>query len=100
MWSTGLTLTPTHPSHPSHHLHPFLGLTSIPSRWVGEEDWTYTGTFSLPTSALDVAKAELDVEGLDTVAEVVLNGVHIGSSTNMFVRCFIRDEPYTCCVLV
>ena len=56
---------------------------------MGEEDWTYTGTFPLPTAALAVAKAELDFQGLDTVAEVVLNGVHIGSSTNMFVRCDI-----------
>jgi beta-mannosidase len=53
---------------------------------VGEEDWTYTGVFTLTASQLDTATAELDCEGLDTVAEVVINGVQIGSAANMFVR--------------
>ena len=55
-------------------------------RWVGDEDWTFTGQFQLSSSQLDAAKIELDCEGLDTVAEVLINGIHIGDASNMFVR--------------
>ena len=56
------------------------------NRWVGDEDWTYTGQFQLSTSQLVASKIELDCEGLDTVAEVSINGIHVGSASNMFVR--------------
>ena len=63
-------------------IHPFLEK----NRWVGDEDWTYTGQFQLSTSQLVASKIELDCEGLDTVAEVSINGIHVGSASNMFVR--------------
>ena len=61
-----------------------MGFTS--NRWVGEEDWTYRGNFRLLRSHLDADKIELDCEGLDTVAEVSINGVHVGNASNMFSR--------------
>ena len=57
--------------------------------WVGEEDWSYSGQFLLTTDQLEVTTAQLDCHGLDTVAEVVVNGVHVGSAANMFVRYLI-----------
>ena len=45
-----------------------------------------TGQFQLSTSQLEASKIELDCEGLDTVAEVFINGIHIGNASNMFVR--------------
>ena len=74
-----------------------MGFTS--NRWVGEEDWTYTGNFRLLRSHLDADKIELDCEGLDTVAEVSINGVHVGNASNMFSRweplwkhCYIQSD--------
>ena len=49
--------------------------------------WLYTRTFTAP--AVDVAsgaKAELVFEGIDTLADVFLNGEKIGESANMFVE--------------
>ena len=55
-------------------------------RWVAQQDWTYTGMFSLSREQLEVSMIELDCHGLDTVANVVINGLEIGKSLNMFVR--------------
>ena len=55
-------------------------------RWVAKEDWTYRGVFTVDKLLLEESMIELDCHGLDTVANVVLNGVEIGGSNNMFVR--------------
>merc|ERR1719239_564045 len=64
----------------------YYRFNDVEYRWVGDEDWTYTGQFQLSSSQLEAAKIELDCEGLDTVAEVSINGIHIGNASNMFVR--------------
>merc|ERR1719447_1810280 len=64
----------------------YYRFNDVEYRWVGEEDWTYTGQFQLSVSQLEAAKIELDCEGLDTVAEISINGIHIGNASNMFVR--------------
>merc|ERR1719402_1577714 len=46
----------------------YYRFNDVEYRWVGEEDWTYTGNFRLLRSHLDADKIELDCEGLDTVA--------------------------------
>ena len=51
-------------------------------QWIEDCDWEYTKTFQL--DALPT-KAQLVFEGLDTYADIVLNGVHIASVDNMFI---------------
>ncbi|WP_329904460.1 beta-mannosidase [Porphyromonas pogonae] len=54
-------------------------------QWVGERDWTYKCNFSLNRNQLLWAAAYLSPEGLDTYAEVFLNGQKVLTTANMFV---------------
>ncbi|MEM1269735.1 MAG: hypothetical protein AAGI08_06775 [Bacteroidota bacterium] len=52
-------------------------------QWVGETAWTFTRSFDVPADMLKEDRLELVFEGLDTFAEVVLNGSSLGQTDNM-----------------
>ncbi|MEV4134884.1 glycoside hydrolase family 2 protein [Dactylosporangium sp. NPDC049742] len=52
--------------------------------WIGRTDWTYTTTFQWAPDGHD--RADLVFDGLDTVAEVELNGTVLGRTANMHRR--------------
>ena len=60
---------------------PYWGRNEYECRWVSERDWVARRVFGHDGSA-----AELVVEGLDTVAEVRLNGVLVLSAANVHRR--------------
>ncbi|MBV2355405.1 glycoside hydrolase family 2 protein [Streptomyces sp. J2-1] len=60
---------------------PFLGRNELDVRWVGETDWRYDTVVDAPDSGYE--RAELVFEGLDTVAEVLLDGNVLGRTANM-----------------
>ncbi len=62
---------------------PYLNLNENDLQWIGECDWTYATNFSLKASLLSHEHIELICDGLDTVAEIKLNGHAIGSCENM-----------------
>ncbi len=51
-------------------------------QWIEEKDWEYTKSFFIDAVP---EKARLVFEGLDTYAEIYLNGKHIASADNMFI---------------
>ncbi len=53
---------------------------------MGLENWIYENTFFVPADLQNTEKVMLNFEGLDTVADIILNGHNVGSSDNMFVR--------------
>jgi beta-mannosidase len=53
-------------------------------QWIGKEDWNYQTEFSVDNSVLMKKNIELVFDGLDTYAEVYLNGQLILSADNMF----------------
>lgn len=53
-------------------------------QWIGEADWEYRRTVDLDTAALAAERLDLVCDGLDTIAELTLNGVPIGTAANMF----------------
>ena len=53
-------------------------------QWIGEENWDYKKTFAVDASVLQKKHVELVFDGLDTYAEVYLNGQLILSADNMF----------------
>jgi len=53
------------------------------ANWVDEVDWVYENRFMV--DRLSTENAILRFNGLDTVAEVELNGTLLGTSDNMFV---------------
>ena len=63
-------------------------------------DWEYTTEFSVPELPLDGDTAELCFEGVDTIAEVILNGVLLGHTDNMLIAFSIASFWSTICVSV
>jgi len=53
---------------------------------VFESDWTYSCRFDVPKNLLETQKILLTLEGIDTLAEIRLNGNLLGNTDNMFLR--------------
>ena len=66
---------------------PMAGFNELALRWVALENWTYSRAFTAPAASLSAgASSFLVFDGLDTIANVSLNGRHLGLSTSAFVR--------------
>lgn len=63
---------------------PFLEDHLSQVAWVAERDWEYLRTFSLDPALASEERIELVCAGLDTLAEVFLNGERLGEARNMF----------------
>jgi beta-mannosidase len=63
---------------------PFFGDEELRVQWVAERDWEYRRTFRLDASVAAESRVELVFDGLDTLAEVSLNGETLGTADNMF----------------
>ena len=63
---------------------PFFGTNEQKIQWVENEDWAYRTTFTLNEVQMARQAARLVFEGLDTYADVYLNGSLILSTDNMF----------------
>ncbi|MBE0638064.1 MAG: glycoside hydrolase family 2 protein [Bacteroidales bacterium] len=64
--------------------NPFYGCNEKELQWIGETDWTYRKTFQMDNEFISRPNMLLIFEGLDTYAEVFLNGQKILSANNMF----------------
>jgi beta-mannosidase len=53
-------------------------------QWVGESRWTYTRDFTLTPKFVKHAHILLHCDGLDTLADVKVNGIDVGHADNMF----------------
>lgn len=53
-------------------------------QWVADRDWEYTREFEVSSDLLTEERVELICYGLDTLAEVTLNGQLLGKTDNMF----------------
>ncbi|MCE1165093.1 MAG: glycoside hydrolase family 2 protein [Bacteroidetes bacterium] len=62
---------------------PFYGTNESALQWIEEQEWVYSSSFELTAEQI-TQKAELVFEGLDTYADVYLNGQKILSADNMF----------------
>ncbi|MGC8780393.1 MAG: beta-mannosidase [Anaerolineae bacterium] len=65
---------------------PFVADNEKRVQWVAESDWEYRRTFSADAALLAEEKVFLVCDGLDTLAEVRLNGHLLGQTDNMFRR--------------
>lgn len=63
---------------------PFYGTNEQKIQWVENEDWEYKTCFSLSEDQMKRQAARLVFEGLDTYADVYLNGARILAADNMF----------------
>jgi len=65
---------------------PYFGENELKVQWPGREDWKLERRFWVPDHFLRLETIKLLAEVIDTVADVYLNGVLIGTSENMFRR--------------
>ena len=63
---------------------PFLGDEELRVQWVAERDWEYRRTFKLDASVAAEKRLAIVFDGLDTLADVRLNGQLVGHADNMF----------------
>ncbi|HBX46188.1 beta-mannosidase [Limibacterium fermenti] len=64
---------------------PYYGTNEKKVQWPEKEDWDFKKTFSVTAEQLKYDDAVIFFEGLDTHADVFLNGSRIFQSANMFV---------------
>jgi beta-mannosidase len=64
--------------------NPYIGAPEAGLQWIGLADWEYRTTFAVPRDTLDDARSDLVFEGLDTLAEVYLNGEKVLDANNFF----------------
>lgn len=63
---------------------PFYGLNEHKVKWVYESDWQYINVFTLDGEFLKNPTIKLRFYGLDTIAEIYLNGELLDKTNNMF----------------
>ncbi len=63
---------------------PFYGTNEADLQWIGKSDWLYRTSFDVPQDLLAKGNIDLVFKGLDTYADVYLNGSLILSADNMF----------------
>ncbi len=63
---------------------PFYRLNEHDLQWIDKVDWEYKTTFTVENELLQKDIVELDFKGLDTYADVFVNGEKVLSADNMF----------------
>uniref|UniRef100_A0A6I8PJV2 Beta-mannosidase n=1 Tax=Ornithorhynchus anatinus TaxID=9258 RepID=A0A6I8PJV2_ORNAN len=65
---------------------PYYRFNDLEYRWITLDNWTYSKVFKTPFDIGKWQKVNLVLEGVDTVAQVLMNNVTIGETDNMFNR--------------
>ncbi|KAI8468105.1 MAG: glycoside hydrolase superfamily [Monoraphidium minutum] len=63
---------------------PLKGFNERELEWVRDDTWTFSREFTLPAAAAPWAGGELVFAGVDTVAQITLNGKSLGRLSNEF----------------
>src|ERR1035437_437848 len=63
---------------------PFIGDEELRVKWVAERDWEYRRDFVVEAVLAPEERVALVFDGLDTLAEIRLNGELLGGADNMF----------------
>ena len=69
---------------------PFFRDNELNVLWIEDKEWVYSREFTVDKSMLSEKKVLLRAKGLDTLAEIYLNGKLLGTTDNMF-RCWEFD---------
>ena len=64
--------------------HPYLGTAENDLLWISDHPWNYALRFNVEKELFEKENVELVFEGLDTYAEVVLNGEKLFFADNQF----------------
>ncbi len=64
---------------------PFVNENENIVQWIAEIGWRYRREFEMDREVLSAPIIELCAEGLDTFAQIYINGKHVGETNNMFI---------------
>ncbi|XP_075005752.1 beta-mannosidase isoform X3 [Calonectris borealis] len=65
---------------------PYYRFNDVMYRWISLDNWTYSRTFKPPFDVRKWQKVNLVFEGVDTVAQILINNITLGRTDNMFNR--------------
>ena len=74
--------------------HPYLGMVENQLLWISDHPWDYTLHFDADKELFEKENVELCFEGLDTYAEVSLNGYELFSADNQFREWKADAKPF------
>lgn len=64
---------------------PYFGLNFKKLSWIADQEFEYTGTFTMPADGFCYGDISILAEGVDTFADIFVNDVPICSTENMFL---------------
>jgi beta-mannosidase len=64
---------------------PFYRMNELDVQWIDNQRWVYRKVFDISEDFLNEDAIHLVAEGLDTFAEITLNGRSVAKTSNMFV---------------
>lgn len=73
---------------------PLFGTNAKNVQWIANQEWIYTTDFTVTEELMSMKRVFLCFDGADTLAEVWVNGVHVGSMENMFRAYRFDIKPY------
>lgn len=72
---------------------PFYRLNEHDLQWIDKLDWEYKTDFQLDQATLNHDRITLDFKGLDTYADIYVNGIQVLSADNMFREWLVDVKP-------
>ena len=72
---------------------PFYRLNEHKLQWIDKVNWEYKTTFNIDPDAIKRDRIALDFKGLDTYADVFVNGAQVLSANNMFREWLVDVKP-------
>ncbi|NTV53505.1 MAG: glycoside hydrolase family 2 protein, partial [Candidatus Firestonebacteria bacterium] len=73
---------------------PYVGAAEDTQNWVADEIWEYSRDFTPDDALLAKQQVCLVCEGLDTVAEIFVNGTSVGRTQNQFRTYSFSIKPF------
>lgn len=85
-WRTASIPGTVHTDLLAHRLipNPYTGAPEAGLQWIGLADWEYLTRFDVPRAAREASRSDMVFQGLDTFAEVWLNGEKLLDADNAF----------------
>ncbi len=74
--------------------HPYLGTVENELLWISDHPWDYTLCFDVDKELFEKENVELVFEGLDTYADISLNGYELLSTDNQFREWKVDVKPF------
>jgi len=73
---------------------PFFRLNELSLQWIDKLDWAYKTSIKVKKSLLNHDRVALDFKGLDTYADLFVNGEKVTVTDNMFREYLVDVKPF------